>query len=73
MCNQGSKRYYIQSALHLDTRDKTIQESRSLDHINDNFKKIIIVKDVLKPWRTETGILVLGVFDFLLSQGSLDF
>ena len=72
VCNQGSKRYYIQSALHLDTRDKTIQESRSLDHINDNFKKIII-KDVLKPWRTETGILVLGVFDFLLSQGSLDF
>ena len=73
VCNQGSKRYYIQSALHLDTRDKTIQESRSLDHINDNFKKIIIVKDVLKPWRTETGILVLGVFDFLLSQSSLDF
>lgn len=73
VCNQGSKRYYIQSALHLDTRDKTIQESRSLDHINDNFKKIIIVKDVLKPWRMETVILVLGVFDFLLSQGSLDF
>lgn len=73
VCNQGSKRYYIQSALHLDTRDKTIQESRSLDHINDNFKKIIIVKDVPKPWRTETGILVLGVFDFLLNQDSLDF
>ncbi len=73
VCNQGSKRYYIQSALHLDTRDKTIQESRSLDHINDNFKKIIIVKDILKPWRTETGILVLGVFDFLLNQDSLDF
>lgn len=73
MCNQGSKRYYIQSTLHFDTRDKTIQENRSLDHFNYNFKKIIIVKDVLKPWRTETGILVLGVFDFLLSQGSLDF
>ena len=73
VCNQGSKRYDIQSALHLDTRDKTIQESRSLDHINDNFKKIIIVKDVPKPWRTETGILVLGVFDFLLNQDSLDF
>ena len=73
VCNQGSKRYYIQSALHLDTRDKTIQESRSLDHINDNFKKIIIVKYILKPWRTETGSLVLGVVDFLLSQVSLDF
>ncbi len=73
VCNQGSKRYYIQSTLHLDTREKTLQESRSLNHINDNFKKIIIVKDAPKHWRTETGILVLGVFEFLLNQDSLDY
>ena len=45
----------------------------SLNHINDNFKKIIIVKDAPKHWRTETGILVLGVFEFLLNQDSLDY
>ena len=72
VCNQGNKRYYIQSSLHLDTREKTLQESRSLNHIDDNFKKIIIVKDVPKPWRTETGILVLGIFEFLLNKDSLD-
>ncbi len=72
VCNQGNKRYYIQSSLHLETREKTWQETRPLNHIDDNFKKILIVKDSIKPWRTETGILVLSVFDFLLNQNSID-
>ena len=53
VCNEGSNRYYIQSALRLDTQEKTLQESKSLNHIGDNFKKIIVVKDHIKPWRTE--------------------
>ncbi|NLJ71091.1 MAG: ATP-binding protein [Clostridiaceae bacterium] len=72
VCNQGNKRYYIQSSLHLDSREKTWQETRSLNHIDDNFKKIIIVKDVAKHWRTETGILVLSLFDFLEKWDSID-
>jgi len=71
ICNEGSNRYYIQSALNLSTPEKTIQESRSLNHISDNFKKIIIVKDNVKPWRTEDGILVIGIIDFLLDTESL--
>ena len=39
VCNLGNKRYYIQSALNLDTKEKTIQESRSLNNIGDSFKK----------------------------------
>ncbi|HHU53342.1 MAG TPA: ATP-binding protein [Clostridiaceae bacterium] len=72
VCNQGNKRYYIQSSLHLDSREKTRQETRSLNHIDDNFKKIIIVKDVAKHWRTETGILILSLFDFLEKWDSID-
>lgn len=72
VCNAGNNRYYIQSALNLSTPEKTVQESRSLNHIKDNFKKIIVVKDHIKPWRTEDGILVLGIFDFLLDRRSLD-
>ena len=45
ICNQADKRYYIQVALSLPTREKTLQEERPLMNINDNFKKIIIVKD----------------------------
>ena len=72
VCNTGNNRYYIQSALNLSTHEKTVQESRSLNHIRDNFKKIILVKDQIKPWRTDDGILVLDIFDFLMDKNSLD-
>ena len=72
VCNLGNKRYYIQSALNLETREKTLQEERPLMNINDNFKKIIVVKDNIKPWYTEEGILVIGVQEFLLNQNSMD-
>ena len=72
VCNLGNKRYYIQSALNLDTREKTIQEERPFMNINDNFKKIIVVKDNIKHWITEEGILVVGIQEFLLNKDSLD-
>lgn len=72
VCNQGSKRYYIQSALNLDTPEKTLQETKSLNNIGDNFKKIIVVKDNIKLWRNEDGILIIGIMEFLLNKDSLD-
>lgn len=72
VCNQFNKKYYIQSALSLPTREKTIQEERPLLSVNDAFKKIIIVKDNSKPWITEEGILVIGIKEFLLNENSLD-
>ena len=72
VCNQGSKRYYIQVALNIDTPEKTIQESKSLNNIGDSFKKIIIVKDNIKLWRNDDGILIIGIQEFLLDQNSLD-
>ena len=72
VCNLGNKRYYVQSALNLDTREKTIQEERPLMNINDNFKKILVVKDTMKHWITEEGILVIGIQEFLLNKNSLD-
>ena len=72
VCNLGNKRYYVQSALNLETREKTIQEERPLMNINDNFKKIIVVKDNIKHWYTEEGILIIGIQEFLLNQNSLD-
>ena len=53
-------------------REKTVQEERPLLHIDDNFKKIIIVKGSFKPWYSEEGILILSIFDFLLDEKSLD-
>ena len=72
VCNLGNKRYYIQYALNLDTREKTLQEERPLMGVNDNFKKIIVVKDNIKHWFTEEGILVVGIQEFLLDKNSLN-
>ena len=49
-----------------------IQESRPLLKIDDSFKKIIIERDVAKPYYSEEGILVMGIMDFLLNEKSLD-
>ena len=72
VANQGSMRYYIQSAFMMPTEAKERQESESLRNINDSFKKIIIVKDDIKPQRNEEGIVTIGLFDFLLNSDSLN-
>lgn len=66
--NRGDERYYIQSALSIDDPDKREQEIASLLHIPDSFKKIVVVKDYIKPWRDEHGIQYVGIEDFLLDE-----
>lgn len=73
VCNQGSKRYYIQSALNIDDEQKKEQEIRPLLNTKDFFKKIIIVKDDIKLWRNEDGIVIMGIKEFLLNSDSLDY
>ena len=70
--NEGNQRYYIQSALALPDEEKRNQEMGSLLRINDSFKKISIVKDDIKPWRDENGILTMGLLDFLMNADSLE-
>ena len=70
--NEGNQRYYIQSALALPDEEKRKQEMGSLLRIHDSFKKIIIVKDDIKPWRDENGILTMGLLDFLMNADSLE-
>ena len=69
--NEGSQKYYIQSALAMPDEDKRKQEMASLMRINDSFKKIIIVKDDIKPWTDENGIFTIGLLDFLMGNTSV--
>ena len=73
VCNQADKRYYIQVAYTIDSEDKIKQEQKSLLHINDAFKKIIIVKDSIKPHYNNYGVYIIGLYDFLLNENILDF
>lgn len=72
IANQGSKRYYIQSAYDIPNEEKMEQETKSFDKTNDSFKKIIIVEKSMKPRRNEKGYLILGVKEFLLDSNSLE-
>ena len=70
--NRGSNRYYIQSALNVDTKEKRVQETESLRRTGDSFKKIVIVRNNIVPRFDDDGILYIGVEDFLLDETALD-
>lgn len=72
IANLGSKRYYIQSAFSMPTEEKRMQEKASLVNVNDSFKKIILVKDVMNVTRDEDGITTMSIYDFLLKENSLE-
>lgn len=72
VCNLGSRRSYVQSAFAIPDGEKMRQESRPLVSVADSFKKIIVVKDPIKLWRTEEGVVVMGLRQFLLEPNSLD-
>lgn len=72
VCNQGSKRYYIQSAYRMSDEEKVRQEEASLRNIDDSFKKIIILGEYTPVLHNESGITIIGIYDFLLNPNSLD-
>lgn len=72
IANLGSRRYYIQSAFSMPTEEKRMQERDSLINVNDSFKKIILVKDVMNVTRDEYGITTMSIYDFLLKENSLE-
>ena len=69
--NKGDRRFYLQSALSIADPDKKAQETDSLKRISDSFSKIVVVRDYLKPWRDEVGIMYMGIEQFLLDEDIL--
>lgn len=72
VANLGSRRYYIQSALQIPNVEKEQQEKASLLKVNDSFKKIVVVKDVIHVQRDEKGITTMSIYDFLRKENSLE-
>lgn len=71
VCNNASKRVYVQSALSLPTQDKIDQETNSLKRIDDGFQRVIIVGDHTIDSHDENGILFTNIYNFLLRQDSI--
>ena len=72
VCNQGSRRYYIQSAYKMDTDEKRRQEGLSLLKVDDSFKKIVIVADDQLVHHGDHGITTICLRDFLTQPSALD-
>lgn len=72
VCNMASRRYYIQSAFAIPDAEKMDQEQRSLVNTGDSFKKIIVVRNRVKPWHNDQGVLVVGLTDFLTDPTLID-
>lgn len=72
VATRGSKKYYIQSALSMDDKEKEKAELRPLLAVNDSFKKIVVSKSYGKSWTDEKGILRMNPIDFLLDEESLE-
>ena len=70
--NRPPYRVYIQSAFHMPTQEKEIQERRSLLAINDHFRKIVIVGDDIHRKEDEFGVLTVGLLDFLTDPKLLE-
>lgn len=70
--NKGMRKYYIQSALALNTEDKEKNELRPFLETKDFFKKIIVTKSYMKPWFDDNGIYHVGLYDFLLDESLLE-
>ncbi len=69
--NQGSQRFYIQSAYAIPDEEKADKEARPLQNIQDSFKKIIVVKDDILLRRDNFGIVTMGLREFLTNENSI--
>lgn len=72
VCNQGSRRYYIQSAFMVPDHEKMAQEQRPFSSVADSFQRIMVVKDQGAPWRNEEGTLIVGLKEFLLNPALME-
>ena len=68
VCNKGSRRCYIQSALSLPSQEKIDQETNSLRRLDDSFERIVIVGDHMSCNHDDNGILFMSIYDFMTKE-----
>ena len=71
--NRDSERIYIQAAWDIPDEDKREQETFSLTHTKDHFRKIVVTGDPYeKPWLDKNGVTFIGIIPFLLDPKSIE-
>ena len=64
------KRYLDQLIAHKHNK-KAEQEAQPLQHIQDSFKKIIVVKEDILLRRDDSGIVTMGLRKFITNENSI--
>ena len=54
------------------TSERPRRRRRRCARWGDSFKKVVLVRDIVKPIYDDDGILTMSVFDFLLDPTSLE-
>jgi len=63
----------IQSAWNITDNEKREQETFSLRHIGDNFRKVVVTGNPYEnPWTDRSGVTFIGIMPFLLDPRSLE-
>lgn len=71
--NRFDQRFYIQSAWDIPDNEKREQETFSLRHIGDNFRKVVVTGNPYeKPWTDRNGVTFIGIMPFLLDHKSIE-
>lgn len=68
IASKRGKKVYIQSAFALPDDAKTEQELRPFSLTGDSFPKIIVRRDIRKRWYDDSGVLNIGLTEFLLDD-----
>ena len=68
IASKGGRKVYIQSAYALGTDEKAAAEMKPFSLTGDSFPKIIVRQDIRKRWYDDTGVLNVGIIDFLLDD-----
>ena len=73
IASKGDKKMFVQSAFALPDVEKAMQELKPFTLTGDFCPKIIIRKDIRKSWYDESGVLNIGLIEFLLDDGKFKF
>lgn len=66
LASKGDKKYYIQVALNMSDAQTREREIKPYSVLNDQIRKIIVVKDNIDECFDENGYTVIGACDFML-------
>ena len=72
IARKGNRQVYIQSAYSMADPLKEEAELRPLLAVRDFHKKVVVSQSVMPPWVDESGVLRLGIYDFLLDESLIE-